>query len=710
MVKASRSGPRFRGRWRVRAIGLVAVGLFAGGAATAFGHGEIPPSLHGLSVPAVPGLLSGKAPIVRNRNKAIALGKALFWDAQVGSDGMACASCHFHAGADARVKNQLAPGRPTATRPSAATFEPTGSGGAGGPNYTLRLGDFPFHRLSDATAIGSTVLFDSDDVVGSAGAYAATFQDADDTATSGDRCTLQNDTPFAVGGTATRQVTSRNAPSVVNAVFNHRNFWDGRATTTFNGANGRGDRDPAAGVWIRRGARMRRKSLRLTNASLASQAVEPPLDTTEMSCAGRTFPDLGRKLLARRALQFQAVDAHDSVLAEQRHRSGSGLRATYRQLVRAAFDRRFWSAKASHEFGAPTGGGATYTQMEANFAFFFGLAVQLYESTLIADDTPFDSPRGEDGVPQALDDQQRRGLAVFVDLHCANCHSGPTLSGSIVGRDPAAVTEVDRKPIRSASGPMTLGLVDTGFLNTGVVSEDGDPGLGGVDRLGTPFAFVDQWLDVLAGRAATPIDAFVALSCNLTAPFTILAFGQPPFPAEELVPDPAGSAPCAAPRWSGVPSPAVVVAETAAPDGRLARGVANAFKIPSLRNVELTAPYMHNGGMATLDEVVEFYNRGGNFITPGKDAEFLFATGAAPELLADLVAFLRALTDERVRWERAPFDHPALSIPHGHVGDEHGVQDAHGTAVGEFLEIPAVGASGRTVEMGPLTGLATLLH
>src|SRR5437867_5899580 len=35
------------------------------------------------------------------------LGKALFWDMQVGSDGQSCASCHFHAGADDRAKNQL---------------------------------------------------------------------------------------------------------------------------------------------------------------------------------------------------------------------------------------------------------------------------------------------------------------------------------------------------------------------------------------------------------------------------------------------------------------------------------------------------------------------------------------------------------------------------------------------------------------------------
>ena len=42
---------------------------------------------------------------VVDRTKLQQLGKALFWDQQVGSDGQSCASCHFHAGADNRSKN-----------------------------------------------------------------------------------------------------------------------------------------------------------------------------------------------------------------------------------------------------------------------------------------------------------------------------------------------------------------------------------------------------------------------------------------------------------------------------------------------------------------------------------------------------------------------------------------------------------------------------
>jgi hypothetical protein len=152
-----------------------------------------------------------------------------------------------------------------------------------------------------------------------------------------------------------------------------------------------------------------------------------------------------------------------------------------------------------------------------------------------------------------------------------------------------------------------------------------------------------------------------------------------------------------------------VTRELSAPDrGRLTDGTAGAFKVPTLRNVELTGPYMHNGGMATLEEVLQFYNRGGNASSPGKDAQFLFGVRAPEETLADLVAFLKSLTDERVRWERAPFDHPSLPLPHGHRTDETDVVGSV-LAATSFLETPAVGAGGRDEALGPLVSFAERL-
>jgi cytochrome c peroxidase len=67
------------------------------------------------------------------------------------------------------------------------------------------------------------------------------------------------------------------------------------------------------------------------------------------------------------------------------------------------------------------------------------------------------------------------------------------------------------------------------------------------------------------------------------------------------------------------------------------------FKTPTLRGLTQTAPYMHDGSMATLEEVVEFYNRGGEN-NPYKDA-MLKSLNLSKEEVADLVAFLKALSD-----------------------------------------------------------------
>jgi cytochrome c peroxidase len=68
------------------------------------------------------------------------------------------------------------------------------------------------------------------------------------------------------------------------------------------------------------------------------------------------------------------------------------------------------------------------------------------------------------------------------------------------------------------------------------------------------------------------------------------------------------------------------------------------FKTPSLRNVALTAPYMHDGSVATLEDVIDFYNRGGNK-NPHLE-ETVRPLGLTPEDKKDLVAFLKTLTGE----------------------------------------------------------------
>ena len=67
------------------------------------------------------------------------------------------------------------------------------------------------------------------------------------------------------------------------------------------------------------------------------------------------------------------------------------------------------------------------------------------------------------------------------------------------------------------------------------------------------------------------------------------------------------------------------------------------FKVPSLRNVALTAPYMHDGSLNTLEEVVEHYNSGGK--AHENKSKLIQPLALTQRQKADLVAFLHALTD-----------------------------------------------------------------
>lgn len=71
------------------------------------------------------------------------------------------------------------------------------------------------------------------------------------------------------------------------------------------------------------------------------------------------------------------------------------------------------------------------------------------------------------------------------------------------------------------------------------------------------------------------------------------------------------------------------------------------FKTPSLREVLDTAPYMHNGAFLTLEEVVDFYNKGGGDI-PGKDP-LMKPLGLTAEEKEALIAFLESLSGEPIR-------------------------------------------------------------
>ena len=451
---------------------------------------------------------------------AVRLGKALFWDVQSGGDGQtACASCHYLGGADDRRINTLHPG-------------PDGvfaSGGVTGPGQTF-----------------TPVNVGNDDRVGSQGVAASFFSGIDpDPSHAADLCVANPETAFG----AERQVTGRNAPTVIGAVFFRDAFWDGRGNHVFNGVDPFGATANAGGALASVG-----------NGALQSQAVGPANNPVEMSCNGRAFNganSLGTKLLARPALQLQQVAADDSVLGGLADPDGPGLLCdgapcSYDALIRAAF------------------GDAMGDTAEDNFSVVWGEAIAAYEATLIPDQTPLD--RYLTGNTSALTALQLRGLNDFTGKgNCTRCHTGAALSDATVASF-------------QTSGALNHDGGDQGFHNLGVRPTGEDLGRAGAGPAGASFS--------VSGSASD-------------------------------------------------------------------RG---AFKTPGLRNVKLTAPYFHNGGKATLADVVAFYARGGDFANPERSGD-LQPRSLDSDDQAALVEFLRnGLTDCRVEMQRAPFDHPALPL------------------------------------------------
>jgi cytochrome c peroxidase len=511
---------------------------------------------------------------VKDKAAAAQLGKALFWDMQAGGDGKtACASCHFQAGSDVRATNQLNPG-------------PNHKFDVDGPAATVVAAQFPISPRTD-------------DIVGSHGVFKRQFNSIVP-GSAVDDCTSAPDAVFSADGLNLRQATGRNAPSAVNAVFNFHNFWDGRANNVFNGVNPIGPHDPNARVWKRVGGNLVQVPVAISDASLASQAVGPPNNEVEMSCKGRTFPELGRKLLSLQPLGEQHVDSKDSLLGGLAA-PDKGLAVTYADLIKRAFQGEWVSTDLLPD-------GKT-TQMEANFSLYWGLAIQAYESGLVSDQTPFDKfAAGDKG---ALSAQQQDGLKLFQGQgRCVQCHSLPLTT--------------------NANSANKFGFA--GFFDTGVRPLADDPGA--------------------------------------------------------LRPDGISAAD---PRFAG------------------------AFKTPTVRNTELNGPYFHDGSAATLREVVDFYNRGGDFhgaANPNVNGQ-IRPLGLSDAQSKALVAFMLGLTDERVRHEAAPFDHPEILLPNGYAKDAAGRIAASATSSSEaqdvMLSIPATGAAGGA-SVQPFLGLDPQAH
>ena len=373
---------------------------------------------------------------------------------------------------------------------------------------------------------------------------------------------------------------------------------------------------------------------------------------------------------------------------------------------------------------------------------FFGLALQLYQGTLISDQAPIDTcPR--DAVSRrpevsCIGEPASRGIDVMEQSHCNLCHSGPTMSTAAVITNANLVEESGPHVfgafgVHGAAGQaginkfgnvvnrdsMTAGngnkLIDFGYFNTGVADPDSDPGLGGTDEFGNPLSFTSQYIHLLAEDLDKVFDQEVSSirACDFTKTLSLnipIALISNFTAVDGLKVDPNSTTGCLYDdeHHIYIPDKDATIANIGTL--KLAEGTNAAFKVPTFRNVELTGPYMHNGSMATLEQVIEFYARGGNFVNSNMHQLISqLPMRNDPQSRADLLALLKTFTDERVRFERAPFDHPEILIPNGHAGDntvvENGNPLAAELAKDEFIVIPAVGANGSNEPLKPFDEL-----
>lgn len=254
------------------------------------------------------------------------LGKVLFWDEQLSSTRtVACGTCHAPARGGADPRTLAAPG-------------------ALHPGFDLVFGT-------------------ADDVRGSPGVV---------------HCAAGGGySPSAVFGLAP-QVTSRKAPSMINAAFSPTLFWDGRANASFE--------DPVTGTVVL-----------LANAALESQAAGPPVSDVEMAHEGRDWLDVVDRIAGAKPLAL-AEEVPPALLGYVGGRS-------YPELFAEAF-------------GSP---GVTAART--------AMALATYQRTLVSNQSPFDQFQA--GIPGVLSPLEVQGLLVFNGPgRCSLCHGGPLFTNN----------------------------------------------------------------------------------------------------------------------------------------------------------------------------------------------------------------------------------------------------------------------------------------
>ncbi len=138
-------------------------------------------------------------------------------------------------------------------------------------------------------------------------------------------------------------------------------------------------------------------------------------------------------------------------------------------------------------------------------------------------------------------------------------------------------------------------------------------------------------------------------------------------------------------------------------------GDRGSFRVPGLRNVAQRGTFFHNGQFTTLNQVVAFYNRGGDFNAPNKPNNLIRPLGLGQNQQNDLVAFLQALSDPRAVAQSERFDRPVLYMESSRVPQLTGTGRAGSggfTPQIKAISPPIVGNPNFTVSVSSALGAA----
>jgi hypothetical protein len=311
------------------------------------------------------------------------------------------------------------------------------------------------------------------------------------------------------------------------------------------------------------------------------------------------------------------------------------------------------------------------------------------------------------------------GLNVFVGAgKCIACHSGPEFSNATVRNTQNGREQIE--PVIKKNGDPAF--YDNGFYNVGITPtvDDlmrGDKGPGNV-----PWGVARQFLFQKNGIQNIPFPIMGLPIRNLT-PGTCTELDADGKCLGTFTPDPVSTQLFALATDPDLGPVHFLVCNDL--DGDKMCGLNDDIvikaldmdgnaKASGLRNLELNGPYFHNGGAATLQQVLDEYDIGGKF-----NRAFLNRVDMLPDIVPlglgnlttphgfnaeeALIAFLLALTDPNVKKEAKPFDHPQLFIPIDGTAPVLNVTAGDGTpeawnawlkSHAKFQELPATGANG----------------